>query len=94
MLRLTEAIELSEGDLVLTINKTLDLMRQVRQMLATVMPQHPLRATLAAAERLALRDIVAQSYTFGFLPQSPDGSDAESINLAAGEEALEATEAE
>ena len=49
---------------------------------------------LPHAERLALRDIVAQSYTFGFLPQSPDGSDAEAINLAAGEEALEATEAE
>ena len=82
---LTETIELSEGDIVLTINKTLDLMRQVRSMLATVMPQHPLRATLAAAERLALRDIVAQSYTFGFLPQSPDTSDAETINLAASE---------
>jgi ATP-dependent RNA helicase HelY len=86
MARLTEAIELSEGDIVLTINKTLDLMRQVRTMLGTTMPQHPLRSTLAAAERLALRDIVAQSYTFGFLPQSPDGSEAEAINLAAGEE--------
>ncbi|HEX5505613.1 MAG TPA: DEAD/DEAH box helicase [Thermomicrobiales bacterium] len=89
MSRLTEAIELSEGDLVLTINKTLDLMRQVRQMLATVMPNHPLRATLAAAERLALRDIVAQSYAIGLLPQSPDTSDAEAVNLAGGEEALE-----
>ncbi len=83
--RLTETIELSEGDLVLTINKTLDLMRQVRSMLATTMPQHPLRSVLAAAERLALRDIVAQSYTFGFLPQSPDTSDAETLNLAPGE---------
>ncbi len=87
MARLSGTIELSEGDLVLTINKTLDLMRQVRSMLATVMPRHPLRETLAAAERLALRDIVAQSYTFGFLPQSPDTSDAEALNLAAGEKA-------
>jgi ATP-dependent RNA helicase HelY len=87
--RLTESIELSEGDIVLTINKTIDLMRQVRSMLATVMPQHPLRSTLAAAERLALRDIVAQSYTFGFLPQSPDASDAEAVNLAATEEPVE-----
>ena len=86
---LTEMIELSEGDIVLTINKTLDLMRQVRSMLGTVMPQHPLRATLAAAERLALRDIVAQSYTFGFLPQSPDTSDAETINLAASEDVVD-----
>lgn len=85
MSRLIEAIELSEGDLVLTINKTLDLMRQVRTMLATVMPSHPLHAKLAAAERLALRDIVAQSYSFGLLPQSPDTSDAETVNLAAGE---------
>ncbi|CAA9583052.1 MAG: FIG005666: putative helicase, partial [uncultured Thermomicrobiales bacterium] len=91
--RLTEAIELSEGDLVLTINKTLDLMRQVRQMLATTMPQHPLRADLAAAERLALRDIVAQSYTFGPLPQSPDTSDAEGLDLAASEEVVAAPEA-
>ena len=85
MSRLTEAIELSEGDIVLTINKTLDLMRQVRQMLGTVMPNHPLREKLMAAERLALRDIVAQSYTFGYLPQSPDDSDAEAVNLAASE---------
>jgi len=83
MAELTEGIDLSEGDLVLTINKTLDLMRQVRSMLANTMPQHSLRATLAAAERLALRDIVAQSYSFGFVPQSPDTSDDETINLAA-----------
>ncbi len=82
MAKLTETIELSEGDIVLTINKTLDLMRQVRLMLATTLPNHPLRSTLAAAERLALRDIVAQSYTFGFLPQSPDVSNAETLDLA------------
>lgn len=89
MAQLTERIELSEGDLVLTINKTLDLMRQVRTMLAMTMPDHPLRTTLATAERLALRDIVAQSYTFGFLPQSPDASDAEAVDLAAGDAATE-----
>ncbi|MFN8514405.1 MAG: DNA helicase, partial [Chloroflexia bacterium] len=88
MSRLTETIELSEGDIVLTINKTIDLMRQVRTMLTQVMPHHPLRDTLAAAERLALRDIVAQSYTFGFLPQSPDTSDAETLNLAANDESI------
>jgi hypothetical protein len=54
-------------------------------MLGTVMPNHPLREKLMAAERLALRDIVAQSYTFGYLPQSPDDSDAEAVNLAASE---------
>jgi ATP-dependent RNA helicase HelY len=91
MAQLTETIELSEGDIVLTINKTLDLMRQVRSMLATTMPDHPLRSTLSAAERLALRDIVAQSYSFGFLPQSPDTSDAEAVDLAAGEPAASDT---
>jgi ATP-dependent RNA helicase HelY len=94
MSRLTEMIELSEGDIVLTINKTIDLMRQVRTMLANTLPNHPLRAELAAAERLALRDIVAQSYIFGFLPQSPDDSDAETLNLAASETVPEPAEAE
>ncbi len=89
MASLSETIELSEGDIVLTINKTLDLMRQVRTMLATTTPEHPLRSTLAAAERLALRDIVAQSYTFGFLPQSFDTSDAEPVDLAASDPAVE-----
>lgn len=94
MTRLTESIDLSEGDIVLTINKTIDLMRQVRSMLGTVMPQHPLRSVLSAAERLALRDIVAQSYTFGFLPQSPDTSDAETVNLAASDVAADDAEVE
>jgi len=68
MVQIGEAIELSEGDLVLTINKTIDLMRQVREMLADVMPDHPLRATLREAERLVRRGIVEQSLTMGFAP--------------------------
>ncbi|MDI3339561.1 MAG: DEAD/DEAH box helicase [Sphaerobacter sp.] len=66
--RILEQIELSEGDLVLTFNKTLDLMRQVREMLAHAMPEHPLRETLTQAEVLVKRDIVAQSLALGFLP--------------------------
>ena len=65
-----------------------------QSMHQAVAARHCQGSHLPHAERLAPRDIVAQSYTFGFLPQSPDDSDAESINLAAGEEALEATEAE
>src|SRR3712207_9017579 len=60
--------ELSEGDLVLTFNKTIDLMRQVREMLADVSPDHPLRRTLGEAERLLRRGIVEQSLTLGFAP--------------------------
>ena len=38
MSAITEQIDLSEGDLVLTFNKTIDLMRQVREMIANVAP--------------------------------------------------------
>jgi hypothetical protein len=68
MAQIGEAIELSEGDLVLTFNKTIDLMRQVREMLTDVMPEHPLRHTLGEAERLLRRGIVEQSLTLGFAP--------------------------
>ena len=61
-------IELSEGDLVLTFNKTIDLMRQVREMLIDTSPGHPLSRTLAEAERMLRRDIVQQSLTIGFAP--------------------------
>jgi ATP-dependent RNA helicase HelY len=62
------AIELSEGDLVMTFNKTIDLMRQVREMLADTQPDLPLRRTLADAERMLRRDIVEQSLMIGFAP--------------------------
>ncbi|HUG13789.1 MAG TPA: DEAD/DEAH box helicase [Thermomicrobiales bacterium] len=65
---ITEQIALSEGDLVLTFNKTIDLMRQVREMLANVSRDHPVRVTLTVAERLVKRDIVEQSLAIGFLP--------------------------
>lgn len=68
MVEICEQIELSEGDLVLTFNKTIDLMRQVRDMLVDVLPEHPLRFGLAEAERLLRRDIVEQSLTLGFAP--------------------------
>jgi ATP-dependent RNA helicase HelY len=61
-------IELSEGDLVMTFNKTIDLMRQVWEMLADVQPDHPLRARLRQAESLLRRDIVEQSLILGFAP--------------------------
>lgn len=68
MADITGKIALSEGDMVLTFNKSIDLMRQVREMLSNVDPTHPLRDTLFDAERLVRRDIVAQSLALGFLP--------------------------
>ena len=68
MAEITETIHLSEGDMVLSFNKTIDLMRQVREMLSNSDPTHPLRDTLFGAEQLVRRDIVAQSLALGFLP--------------------------
>ncbi|HEU0113688.1 MAG TPA: DNA helicase, partial [Thermomicrobiales bacterium] len=68
MAEIGDAIDLSEGDLVMTFNKTIDLMRQAREMLADTQPEHPLRRTLADAERLLRRDIVEQSLMIGFAP--------------------------
>ena len=68
MARIGEEIELSEGDLVLTFNKTIDLMRQVREMLGDVLPEHPLRDKLREAEKLIRRGIVEQSLSLGFAP--------------------------
>ncbi len=68
MVQVLEQIELSEGDLVLAFNKTIDLMRQVREMLGQVMPDHPVRHNLEQAESLVRRDIVEQSLTAGFMP--------------------------
>ncbi|TVR68690.1 MAG: DEAD/DEAH box helicase [Sphaerobacteraceae bacterium] len=68
MVQVLEKIELSEGDLVLAFNKTIDLMRQIREMLGQVMPDHPVRSALEQAEQIVRRDIVEQSLTAGFMP--------------------------
>lgn len=68
MAQIGEQLELSEGDLVITFNKTIDLMRQVRDMLHDVQPEHGLISTLRQAERLLRRGIVEQSLTLGFTP--------------------------
>jgi ATP-dependent RNA helicase HelY len=77
MVEICEQIELSEGDLVLTFNKTIDLMRQVREMLIGVKPEHPLIAKLTMAERRLRRGIVEQSLSLGFAPIADErGEDA------------------
>jgi ATP-dependent RNA helicase HelY len=68
MAEISGQIELSEGDLVMTFNKTIDLMRQIWEMLVSVKPQHPLRTRLQQAESLLRRDIVEHSLALGFAP--------------------------
>lgn len=68
MSQIGEAIELSEGDLVITFNKTIDLMRQLREMLVNVDPEHPVVAKLRESEKLMRRGIVEQSLSLGFTP--------------------------
>lgn len=79
MVEICEQIELSEGDLVLTFNKTIDLLRQVREMLTDVLPENALRFSLRDAERLIRRDIVEQSLTLGFAPLQLEGIEAEEV---------------
>ena len=68
MAEISAQIELSEGDLVMTFNKTIDLMRQIWEMLVNVKPEHPLRIRLQQAESLLRRDIVEHSLALGFAP--------------------------
>lgn len=68
MAEISDKIELSEGDLVMTFNKTIDLLRQVGDMLQHASPDHPLRARLRQAEGLLKRDIVEHSLALGFAP--------------------------
>jgi ATP-dependent RNA helicase HelY len=76
MERIVEKVGLSEGDVVLAFNKSLDIMHQVRTMLQAVRPESPLIERFAAAERRVRRGIVEQSYTIGIMPvtvaPSPD----------------------
>jgi ATP-dependent RNA helicase HelY len=82
MADITHAIDLSEGDLVMTFNKTIDLMRQVRDMLTNVLPDHPLRESLARSEKLLRRGIVEQSLTIGFSPiDAPEPEIPESVTM-------------
>ena len=68
MVQIGEQMELPEGDLVLTFNKTIDLMRQIREMLIGVDREHPLVKKLTQAERKLRRGIVEQSLSLGFAP--------------------------
>ncbi|MBI2865418.1 MAG: DEAD/DEAH box helicase [Chloroflexi bacterium] len=56
-------VDLSDGDVMMAFNKTLDIMRQVREMLAKTQPAHPLLEKLLEADHLMRRGIVEQCYS-------------------------------
>ncbi|MHB8646243.1 MAG: DEAD/DEAH box helicase [Thermomicrobiales bacterium] len=68
MERIVEKVGLSEGDVVLAFNKSLDIMRQVRTMLQAVRPESALIEQLTVAEQRVRRGIVEQSYSIGIMP--------------------------
>jgi len=61
-----DKVQLAEGDIIITFNKTLDLMRQVTDMLIEHEPESPLISTLREAKRLLKRGVVEQVYNIGF----------------------------
>jgi ATP-dependent RNA helicase HelY len=61
-----EKMQLAEGDIIITFNKTLDLMRQVYDMLREHDPENPLIPNLQAAKVLLRRGVVEQVYNIGF----------------------------
>ena len=62
-------MDISEGDLVMTFNKTLDIMRQVRDMLVRHDPHNPLLEGFVEADRMMRRGVVEMAYTLGFAPR-------------------------
>ncbi|MEO5952084.1 MAG: DEAD/DEAH box helicase [Chloroflexia bacterium] len=64
------SVDMSEGDLVMTFNKTLDVMRQVRDMFIHHDPENPLRARLEQADKMMRRGVVEMAYSLGFGAQS------------------------
>jgi ATP-dependent RNA helicase HelY len=64
--KILEKMELAEGDIIITFNKTLDLLRQAQDMLETHTPDHPLIYTILQARRQIRRGVVEQIYNIGF----------------------------
>jgi ATP-dependent RNA helicase HelY len=65
---LLDQVDISEGDLVMTFNKTLDLMRQVRDMFVHYDPQNALLGQIEEAGKMVRRGVVQMAYTLGFGP--------------------------
>ncbi len=77
LLSILEKMQLAEGDIIITFNKTLDLMRQVYDMLVEHDPENPLIANLKIAKTLLRRGVVEQVYNIGFgiLKDTLEGDD-------------------
>jgi ATP-dependent RNA helicase HelY len=63
---LLDQVDISEGDLVMTFNKTLDLMRQVRDMFVHHDRDNLLLTQLEEADKMVRRGVVQMAYTLGF----------------------------
>jgi ATP-dependent RNA helicase HelY len=71
-----EAVDMSEGDMVMTFNKTLDIMRQVRDMFNHQDPEHPILPALRQADKMMRRGVVEMANTMGFAPVDDAAPDA------------------
>ncbi len=93
LLSILEKVQLAEGDIIITFNKTLDLMRQVFDMLREHDPENPLIPNLQAAKLLLRRGVVEQVYNIGFgiLKETLEGEDdeAEAVDTVIEGEASE-----
>ncbi len=79
-------VDISEGDLVMTFNKTLDIMRQAREMLAHHDPHNPLRAQFDEAGKMVRRGVVQMASSLGFAPQEGQAVMEEVVPAPASEE--------
>jgi ATP-dependent RNA helicase HelY len=77
---LLDQVDISEGDLVMTFNKTLDLMRQVRDMFIHHDPENPLLPQVIEADKLVRRGVVQMAYTLGFGPGGEETDQREDGN--------------
>ncbi len=90
-----EKVQLAEGDIIITYNKTLDLVRQVFDMLRLLQPEHPLLPVLSATRRLIRRGVVEQIYNIGFgvmqdeLEAGEEAASDENVTVAPEDLALE-----
>lgn len=89
---LLQQLDMSEGDLVMTFNKTLDIMRQVREMLQRHEPTNPARLLLWEADRMMRRGVVEMSQLIGFAPSTiAGGGEPENEGVVGAGEVVDST---
>ncbi len=86
---LLDSMDMSEGDLVMTFNKTLDIMRQVRDMFIHQNPENPLLGGLQEADRMMRRGVVEMAYTLGFGPAEEQKGEQASEDETSNDSRLE-----